>query len=306
MNVTHHTTTARWERAKSLHQNGPLCACGCGVQTHWRNTGKYGKYASSQCAGVHRTAQKHERDAKMQADSPVCPCGRGLPMRWNGKRYQFCSAAHHGLSARSILLTHSQQQMIIGTLLGDASAAFTRHNRNARLRIQHSTKRQLAYCQWKREQLSSITNTAILIRKTPKAFGKEIARFNTLSHPFILEQALKLYTPTKTVTREYLDQLDDFGMAVWWMDDGSTGDLATHSFTHAEQEVIQQYLLERWSVETEIKQHKKRQMWYISFSHPQQMHRIVMPHVIPSLQYKFGQYPDANGQRRSDKRLQVT
>ncbi len=200
-----------------------------------------------------------------------------------------------------------QCQVILGTLLGDGTTSWVRNRRTlvptaARLRLRHSTKRQLAYCQWLHQQLQPICIGQVLIRKTPKAFGKELASFNTLSHPFILEQALKLYAPTKTVTREYLDQLDDFGLAVWWMDDGSTNALATHSFTYPEQEIIQQYLLERWGVETEITQHKKRQMWYIRFLHPQQMHRIVMPHVIPSLQYKFGGYPDANGQRRPRKR----
>ena len=202
-----------------------------------------------------------------------------------------------------------QEQLILGTLLGDGSAKIlrnrqTRHPTSARLSIQHSTKRQEAYCRWKWHQLRTICQVHPKKRLTPTAFGKEIVRFTTTAHPFILEQALRLYTPTKTVTREYLNQLDDFGLAVWWMDDGSTAMLSTHSFTYSEQEIVQRYLLERWNVETDIKQHKGRQMWYIHFLHPKQIHEIVMPHVIPSLQYKFGAYQDANGQR-TERQLQA-
>jgi hypothetical protein len=208
---------------------------------------------------------------------------------------KFCTGRHHGITAASVLLTHRQRQLIMGTLLGDGCAAMVRNRTtkspvNARLRIRHSTKRQLKYCQWKHRELASITSAQVLIRDTPQSFGKQIAAFSTLSHSFILEQAIKLYVPKKTVTREYLDQLDDFGLAVWWMDDGSTSQLSTHSFTLQEQELICRWLLERWAVDARPSPDRKRNLWFISFTHPKQIHRIVAPHVLPSLRYKFGRY----------------
>jgi hypothetical protein len=138
--------------------------------------------------------------------------------------------------------------------------------------------------------LLPLTNTMVNVQATPKAFGKEIAIFSTLSHQFILEQALKLYTPKKTVNRSYLDQLDAFGLAVWYMDDGSSAALHTQSFTDAEQDLIVRYLSERWGIEARVSDDPKRGLKFISFNHPRQMHDIVRPHILTSLMYKLDNY----------------
>jgi hypothetical protein len=90
------------------------------------------------------------------------------------------------------------------------------------------------------------------------------------------------------VTREYLDQLDDFGLAVWWMDDGSSHHIATHSFSHAEQLVICRYLLERWGVAATPVPDKKRHLEQVMVNRVAALYNIVAPHVLPSLRYKFG------------------
>ena len=266
----------------------PLCECGCGRPVS-RNAYRF---ASHECVSGDNIKQNKIRNNLMIENAPDCPCGRGK-MVWRGGKYYYCSPKHHGVSARNIELTERQKQLIMGTLLGDGGASFIKNRItkipvNARLRIRHSTKRQLEYCQWKRLELGSICASDVLIRDTPKAFGKQSASFSTLSHIFILGQALKLYTPKKGVAREYLDQLDDFGLAVWWMDDGSMTQLSTHSFTVRDQEIIVQYLLERWGVEARISPDKKKGLWFIQFNHPRQIHDIVRKHIIKSMIYKFG------------------
>lgn len=265
----------------------PPCQCGCGgrttVASKWR-------FASGTCATAYRLELRKQFLVEVKENAPLCPCGRGLKMIWRRGRYVYCSSTHHGISARSVELTNGQKQLIVGTLLGDGSANFVRNRISARLRIRHSTKRQLPYCEWKHSQLQSICNSNILIRDTPKSFGKQIASFSTLSHPFIHEQAIKLYTPKRTVTREYLDQLDSFGLAVWYMDDGSRAHIHTQGFTRPEQDIIVEYLWERWGVTSSVVPDVARGLEFISLSHPIQLHEIVAQHIIPSLEYKIRNY----------------
>ena len=274
----------RWVKTKGQYaflaspkcvDSSSKCLCGCGL-TATATTNRC--FASAECGKRYRITKREEFLQLTTENAPLCPCGRGGVMRLKGGRYLYCSGAHHGISARSVELADRQKQLIIGTLLGDGHANFVRGKANARLQIRHSTKRQLPYCEWKRSQLQSICNSDILIRDTPKSFGKQIASFVTLSHPFIHEQASKLYTPKRTVTRDYLDQLTDFGLAVWYVDDGSGSAIHTQGFTRSEQDLIVEYLWEMWGIESRVGLDVARGLEFISLSHPIQLHDCSPTH----------------------------
>ena len=227
------------------------------------------------------------------AEAPSCGCGCGQKVLWDLYRHVYKTHLFGHFQARAKTgLTERQRQLVRGTLLGDCYANFVTNRRtgervNARLRIRHSTKRQHELVRWKRRELDSICSGEIRVRPTPKAYGKEIAEFNTLSHHDILGIASPLYSPVKTVNRAYLDTLDDFGLAVWYMDDGAYATISTHSFSDPEQDLIVAYLAERWGVESEVATDKKRGLKFVHLNHPLQLHRVIARHVIPELYYKF-------------------
>ena len=76
------------------------------------------------------------------------------------------------------------------------------------------------------------------------------------------------------------------------MDDGSTTTLATHAFTVAENEIIVSWLQERWGITASISTDKRVQKPFLTFRQPNvaMLLRLVAPHVIPSLWYKFGRF----------------
>jgi hypothetical protein len=177
-------------------------------------------------------------------DAPFCACGCGRKTKWSIRtksygRYLF----NHHLQDLSDNWTDRIEQIVRGTVLGDGHIAPIKSRSGgetgkARLAIRHSTKRQAQYTEWLHRELQPITTSRIRTRPTPAAYGKEISEFSTTSTKRLYEIRNELYVNgVKTVTRAYLDGLTDLSFAVWWMDDGSTATLSTHSFTEYEQQV---------------------------------------------------------------------
>jgi|GEM_PF-5179895 len=195
-----------------------------------------------------------QREKLQQA--PLCACGCGEKVLWclykkKYKKYRF----NHHQRKESVVLSERQQQIILGTVLGDGSVGFVCNRRtgvrtNARLRTRQSTKRQLEYARWKHAALEPLSSKLQI--KVNHGYGQEVAVFNTLSHPFILEAGNQVYRPQKSINRPYLDRLDVLGFAVWWMDDGSTTSLSTHAFTVQENQIIIDWLWDRWEITASI------------------------------------------------------
>ena len=119
----------------------------------------------------------------------------------------------------------------------------------------------------------------------------------------------------KTVTRQILSALDDHGMAMWIMDDGSytyghqtrnpecpmhVFRLSTEGYTFEENELILQWLKERYDVDATINQSKKilkdgTPVTYffirVGWRQFEKISKRVAPFIIPSMTYKIGLGP---------------
>ena len=191
------------------------------------------------------------------------------------------------------------EQIVRGTILGDGHLDARRGRKGketglARLAIRHSTKRQLRYCQWLHERLLPITTSKIRIRKTPESFGDEIAEFSTVSLPQLYKIRQETYDGCgkKIVTREYLDKLTDFSVAIWWCDDGSSSSLSTHSFTIEENELISDWLNNRYKTEASVKIDRRVSLPYIQLNavSMRALCPVIFPYVEKSLWYKFSRF----------------
>ena len=109
-------------------------------------------------------------------------------------------------------LNNDQLQLIYGSYLGDGHLSYTSNNR-LRLKIIHCEK-QKEYCLWKANMLN--INELTFIEKN--GYSKKPA-YTFQSKIFDLDNEIP--RDTKIVPNWLLDKIDEKGIAIWFMDDGS-------------------------------------------------------------------------------------
>ena len=147
------------------------------------------------------------------------------------------------------LLSNQQRSLIIGSLLGDANGSVIKSGK-AYVRFGHGPK-QYDYIDWKYEIMKNVVGSPPKTIRCPKAFGSEARRFQTLTNSEITAIVKLIYiNNTKQITLDYLNKVDDFAFATWFMDDGcnskSWGSISTHSFTIDENRLIAAWLSNRF------------------------------------------------------------
>jgi hypothetical protein len=157
-----------------------------------------------------------------------------------------------------------KEQIIIGSLLGDATIPKLLNRRKSySIRWEHSLE-QKEYALWKAE--NSLDNFSIYIRerfdKRTNKIYKSITCYSTKDN---YEKYRKLfYKDVKIITSELLDLLEPLGIAVWFMDDGSLYyngnnchlNIAVDSFDENEVKLIIDFFKTKFDVN--FKKHKKQ------------------------------------------------
>lgn len=107
------------------------------------------------------------------------------------------------------ILNSDQEQVLIGSFLGDGSIRILDHNRCS-LSVGHSEK-QKEYCEWK----SNIFQTHVKKRKQ---------RFPGYEHTFVTNSFYypsdDLCKPKTHISQNIIDKIDDLALAIWYLDDG--------------------------------------------------------------------------------------
>jgi hypothetical protein len=197
------------------------------------------------------------------------------------------------------LIPNDQLQVIIGSLMGDARlecrSKSIRAEHTARLRI-HQSDKQKDYVFWKYDQLRD------LVLKGPRftKVGHDKKRnkdhyswyFHTQSNKTLgLMHKLFYSNKTKIIPRNLLKALNSFGLAVWYMDDGSNNGssitLNTHCFSNAEQSVVRDLLSKKFGIATTIVRDRTKFKVAIGRREYFKFINIVQPHIIPSMNYKI-------------------
>lgn len=110
------------------------------------------------------------------------------------------------------------KNMIFGSLLGDAS--IIRDRNLYKLEFTHG-KKQIEYLRWKAKILGVDENR---IKPAISGYGSLKYYFRYYNADLLRSVAkIVLVDGKKKVTDEWLDQLDDLSLAVWYQDDGSWG-----------------------------------------------------------------------------------
>ncbi|MBN2043015.1 MAG: hypothetical protein JW754_04395 [Candidatus Aenigmarchaeota archaeon] len=157
--------------------------------------------------------------------------------------------------------TSRQKQYLYGSLLGDDQLNMKGKRKYPFLVVTHGSKQkqyvEWKYKIWKRLVPGGVKSNSITLVDTGKKYF--ICGFRTAAHPCFLQFFRSFYlNGKKVVTREILNKLTPFSIAVWYMDDGyyrkarGRAQLSTNGFSYEENILIQKYFKETWSVSSNI------------------------------------------------------
>lgn len=125
------------------------------------------------------------------------------------------------------LLSKYQKQLLLGTLIGDGSIWKTSDTSRPTIRISHSDK-QLGYLEFKKSILNKICKEIRVQKNNERGFNKRegalLYSIETQRKMQFEEFYQKLYSKHSEI-KSYvpiLEELDWFGLCVWYLDDGST------------------------------------------------------------------------------------
>jgi LAGLIDADG DNA endonuclease family len=155
-------------------------------------------------------------------------------------------------------LTKEQRQLLLGTLLGDASLRKQKHGTAPNLRCAHGEK-QRDYLAWKERNLANL-KPKHSSRKHDN--GSSSASFETPSSLVLRDLYYFCYRDgAKNFTQDWLNEVDEFGLAIWFMDDGCLGRsrvqkpravLTLHPCSEEERHRIIRWFFKRWGLTPEF------------------------------------------------------
>ena len=198
---------------------------------------------------------------------------------------------------RSAFPSH-QLDVIVGSLLGDARlecrSKGIRAQYTARFRVHHGDK-QKEYVWWKYEALKDLvltgpreiiwTNIKRNLKETSWYFHTKSLKNFGIIHEIFYKNGVKKF-PT-----EILPIFSPQMLAIWYMDDGSNNHgnvtLSTHSFSLGDQQIIADFLKEKYHLKPTIV--KDRNQWKISIGRYDynRFLSIVSPFIPKAMNYKI-------------------
>lgn len=187
---------------------------------------------------------------------------------------------------RQIPLTQVQREFIIGTLLGDGSLVNT--GKFKRLTMGHSVK-QLEYLLWKKEILGELVRR--IYKQVQISRNSIIMHCATIGHQDFDFFYNLFYNVKKVIKPELETYLTPFGMAVWYMDDGSAKEycvkLCTEGFSKEENTILQYIIFKKFNIRCKIYSYSG--YYYLAFNKKNSilLCSLIKKYVIKSMQYKL-------------------
>lgn len=186
----------------------------------------------------------------------------------------------------------SEYQVIIGSLLGDGNISLNRSKNLGKFIFAHSEK-QKEYAIWKTDILKNIMYYERVFNKVEHfdertnkiytsyfSYSKELTIFKNLYYDW--------YCPKKIVPINHIMNLDNLGLAIWYMDDGYKEDsgycISTNCFSEKDLLIIQQYFIYKWNIYINI---RKNNIVYIPSKYRDKFTLIIKPFIHSDCLYKL-------------------
>lgn len=191
------------------------------------------------------------------------------------------------------------ESFIRGSILGDGSISFSSKNsKHANLAFCHGLKQE-KYLEWKNEFLSKYnlngtiySYTAISNRyKSGKCTSKS---FKSKTNPIFSKFKYLYYRDKKIINKEDIWNLNEFAIAIWFMDDGSLWKrkrrsdvyvLNTQSFSIEGKNLLQEVLLKKFNIKTSIM--KPNGELRISLKSMSTFYNLIKDYILELFNYKL-------------------
>lgn len=181
------------------------------------------------------------------------------------------------------------KQFIIGSILGDGCI-----NKTNVISFGHSEK-QLPYLNWKNSILQQYglgaNKVTKCIHKSDRYKSGECITFHFKSktHPYFNDLRSKFYSfGKKNILQELISEMDAFGLAIWFQDDGCickrSYQIYTNSFSLEEVKFLQQVLKDNFNINSTI---DKNRVIYIRTDSKELLKEIIKPYIVPCMLYKL-------------------
>lgn len=203
-----------------------------------------------------------------------------------------------------------QHQILLGSLFGDMCCR--KESVNAMIEESHSIK-QKGYLEWKHHNLKGVLNLCLktLDKRICEVNGKKYIRKQQLIMRSRVSQELNKYHSLfyeenkKRVTLETLKEIDVLGLAVWYCDDGHYDlqnhrvDIHTEGFSIEENQLIQGWFKEKWSLNAKLKKIPVKEQILIVFSveDSEKFLRLIKDEILKmpeDVRYKLGHLWEGN------------
>ena len=198
-------------------------------------------------------------------------------------------------------ISERQEQIIVGTLLGDGHLGVQVSSRNPTFSVGHREVDK-EYTLWKYSELES-TN---LFRNPPfpreKTLNRKIFRrwgIRSIQHPILKTYFDLIYQDhRKTLTLETLEKCGALGVAIYYMDDGGLYSrkypcFYTYGYREDEILLLRYFLSKRWDLHFELKKvdygrpKKKGHILIIEKESIGRFRELIVPHIIPCMSRKI-------------------
>ena len=198
----------------------------------------------------------------------------------------------------NIPLSHNQKQLVLGSLLGDGYC-----NRERQFLRFSQCLKQKEYLDYKYSFFNENETSKIYERLYKEGYVSYSFEFYNKNHTYdslysFIKKHLYSNQGRKKISLKYLNELDELGLAFWWMDDGSLcnskgnrwGKLCTECFNYEEHILLQKYFKDKWDINVKITQEKGK-YYFINFNATalRKLISIIYRHVlkIPCMVYKI-------------------
>jgi len=221
-----------------------------------------------------------------------------LNSRWIGdKRRELKLPKNYDLNINRTegSLSYDEEQVLIGTVLGDTYLRKEFENGGTGGMFAHSLK-QKQYALWKGSVLkrfvSRITERSQFHKVAKKTYFNIQIHFKTDT---ILNKYHKLFynNKKKVIYQELLNILEPLGLAVWFMDDGMKGTkggyyLCTNCFSENEINLIIGYFKQKWNLDCSIHRNLDNlRLLYIKKNSAISFKNLIKNHIHEELKYKL-------------------
>ena len=196
---------------------------------------------------------------------------------------------------KNLVLSKTQREILVGLLLGDGCLETQNGGRTYRLKVEHS-EAQSDYVMWLYEIFKDWTPSGVYQRIRRDKYLH--VGFQTYSHGSFRFYGKQFYPNGQKIIPKIIKKfLSPLAMAVWFMDDGSlksrlhkTFIFHTYCFTKDDLKILQNALLEKFSIKSTLQAQKGR-YWrlYIKEESAAIIREIIAPVVdkFSSMKHKL-------------------